>query len=104
MDDDTWSVMQFIIGAGIAIILVCAIGTLFWQNVINKPYRDNAFNGQVQGLITEYCTAPRSDDQLAARQQLMQLIDGKPDEFKTVPSTLQDKAKEVYYDNRSVCK
>lgn len=104
MDDETWFSARFLLIIGCTFILLCVIGALVWQNVINRPYQDNAFNGQVQGLITEYCTAPRTDDQQGARQQLMQLMDGKPDNFKAMPSTLQDKAKEVYYDNREVCK
>lgn len=103
MDDfdfSEWFAAHFILVVGGAFLVLLLIACLVWRQVFFQPYADSAFNSQVQGLVTEYCTAPRSDDQEAARQQLKQLIDGKPDEFSTLPTALQTTAQEVYNDQR----
>ena len=98
MDDDVQagcfllSVYGVIFGVVVGAIL---IGSLIWYLAYYKPLADNAFNSEVQGLVTEYCTAPRQDDELAARSQLSNLVAGKPDQFHNLPSELKQKAQAV---------
>jgi hypothetical protein len=78
-----------------AIVLACVIGGALWWFVFDKPVRDNAFNHQVQGIISEYCTAPHATDREYARQDLKQLEEGKPDLFKSLPDDLRYTAQNV---------
>src|SRR4051812_41529040 len=86
------SVYGVLLGVVVGAIL---IGSLIWYLAYYKPLADNALNSEVQGLVTEYCTAPRQDDELAARSQLSNLVAGKPGEFNSLPSELKRKAQAV---------
>lgn len=99
-DFSEWFAAHAILVIGGAFLVLMLIAGLVWRQVFYQPYVDSAFNGQVQGLVSEYCTAPRSDDQEAARQQLKQLIDGKPDAFQQLPTALHTTAQAAYSNNR----
>lgn len=102
MDDmNEWDLARVLLVLGITLVLVFIIGGVIWRAIFFQPYQESAFNSQVQGLITEYCTAPRVPDQEGARQQLIQLVDGKPDDYKNIPTALHNRVQLVYENNRN---
>lgn len=102
-DFSAWFEAHAVLVIGGAFLVLALIAGLVWRQVFYQPYADAAFSGQVQGLVTEYCTAPRTDDQQGARQQLVQLIDGKPNDFNALPTALHNRAQGVYSNNRGAC-
>lgn len=104
MDEDTRIGCGLIVGTIIVVLAIIVIGSVAWWFFYQKPLVDTAFNSQVQGLVSEYCTAPRAPDEEAARIQLKTLVAGKPDSFNQLPSQLKQEAQAVMNnDRRSAC-
>ena len=106
MDDD----VKTVCGLGLVTIIVVivfigilATGSFAWWYVYDQPLVNNAFNSEVQGLVTEYCTAPRAADQEAAKTQLVTLANGNPNNFSNLPGPLKKEAQAVENDQRSAC-
>jgi hypothetical protein len=85
----------------IALVLLggSLIGYLINHQVYTVPLENKAFNSQVQGLVTEYCTAPQAADEQAARSQLSNLVAGDQADFNNLPSALKQKAQAVVNDD-----
>src|SRR6266496_521748 len=102
MDEDVKEGCFLLTGMGViygvivaAILGISLIGYLIIHQTYTVPLENKAFNSQVQGLITEYCTAPQVADEQAARSQLSNLQAGRPDDFNNLPSALKQKAQAV---------
>lgn len=85
--------------ATLAFIAFLAVFSVRVGLIAYDPFYQQGFSGQMSGLITEYCTAPRQVDQEAARQQLGNLIDREPGRTSDLPTELRRKARAAQ-DNR----
>lgn len=94
-------VLVFLVSVVIVVVILISTAMALF---VSFPQHEHAFNTQVQGLITEYCTAPRAEDAQGARQQLMHVIEGDPDSMNRLPGALHSRAQAVYSNEReSAC-
>ena len=86
------------------VITLIVIGGMVIHFFFYEPYQQQGFNGQVQSLVTEFCSAPREADQQAVRIQLRGLTDGNPSRFSLLPQALRQDAQSVIdNDRQGVC-
>ena len=106
---DTRSDANWTLVIGLVIIVLFLVGgfaikTVFYDPVQAEAQR-RAFSGQVSGLVADYCTAPRPNDQEDARQQLISVALNQPNQWTALPTDMQSRAQLVRDNNRTeACK
>jgi hypothetical protein len=91
-------VVLALVVVGVVMIALNVAGT-WGGRIANDPYYQDGFRGEVSGLVTEYCTAPRDSDKQGARQQLNSKLAGDPDRVQRLPNDLRRKAYAVSDNN-----
>lgn len=99
--DGIMGILGFLVMMAILAFGIVIFGGILW-GVFYEPYQQHAFTSEIQGLITEYCSAPKKADKDAARMQLKTVIEGDSYRFKQLPDALSKDANLVASDSLTI--
>lgn len=93
---------------GVITIALLVLGGIAANAFFFEPTRQRAHSeayvGEVQGLVVEYCSSPRASDKEANRQRISGLANGQPDNWNSLPRDLKDRAEKVQQNNAEACR